>query len=64
MSNIRFEALKAAFSHKPAEVDVPEGRVKPWGTAQAVLSAAEKTDTPFAVINAELHNTVIHFITI
>ena len=30
MSNIRFEALKAAFSHKPAEIDVPEGRVKDY----------------------------------
>ena len=30
MSNIRFEALKAAFSHKPAQVDVPEGRVKDY----------------------------------
>ena len=25
MSNIRFEALKSAFLHKPAEVEVPEG---------------------------------------
>ncbi|MBR4499981.1 MAG: glutamine synthetase III [Paludibacteraceae bacterium] len=30
MSNIRFEALKSAFSHKPAEVEVPEGRVKDY----------------------------------
>ena len=30
MSNIRFEALKMAFSHKPAEVDVPEGKVKDY----------------------------------
>ncbi len=32
---------------------VPEGRIKPWGTAQAVLSAAEVINTPFAVINAD-----------
>jgi dTDP-glucose pyrophosphorylase len=32
---------------------VPEGRVKPWGTGHAVLSAAGKVDTPFAVINAD-----------
>ncbi len=32
---------------------VPEGRVKPWGTAQAVLSAADALDAPFAVINAD-----------
>ena len=30
MSNIRLEALKMAFSHKPAEVEVPEGTVKDY----------------------------------
>ena len=30
MSNIRFDALKAAFEHKPAVVDVPEGKVKDY----------------------------------
>ena len=30
MSNIRFEALKTAFEHKPAVVDVPEGKVKDY----------------------------------
>ena len=29
------------------------GRTKPWGTAHAVLCAAEKIDAPFAVINAD-----------
>lgn len=28
MSNIRFEALKTAFGHKPTEVEMPEGKVK------------------------------------
>ena len=37
----------------PEGFTVPEGRIKPWGTAQAVLSAAEKVHTPFAVINAD-----------
>ena len=32
---------------------VPEGRVKPWGTAHAVLSAMDEVDGPFAVINAD-----------
>ncbi|MBR5579154.1 MAG: nucleotidyltransferase [Lachnospiraceae bacterium] len=32
---------------------VPEGRVKPWGTAHAVLSCLEEVDGPFAVINAD-----------
>jgi len=29
------------------------GRVKPWGTAHAIVCAAEKIDAPFAVINAD-----------
>ncbi len=37
----------------PAGFDVPDGRVKPWGTAHAVLSAAPMIDGPFAVINAD-----------
>jgi hypothetical protein len=32
---------------------VPAGRVRPWGTAHAVLAAREKVNTPFAVINAD-----------
>ena len=31
----------------------PEGRVKPWGTGQAVLAAKEYLKEPFAVINAD-----------
>ena len=37
----------------PEGFTVPEGRVKPWGTAHAVLSAAGCIDAPFAVINAD-----------
>ncbi len=37
----------------PLGYQVPEGRVKPWGTAHAVLSAADVIDGPFAVINAD-----------
>ncbi|MCR5266935.1 MAG: nucleotidyltransferase [Lachnospiraceae bacterium] len=37
----------------PAGFTVPAGRVKPWGTAHAVLSAAPLIDGPFAVINAD-----------
>jgi hypothetical protein len=32
---------------------VPEGRTKPWGTAHAVLSAADRITGPFATINAD-----------
>lgn len=40
----------------PPGYDVPEGRVKPWGTAHAVLAAAQSADgarSPIAVINAD-----------
>ncbi len=37
----------------PAGYAVPEGRVKPWGTCHAVLSARHLIDGPFAVINAD-----------
>lgn len=37
----------------PAGFSVPEGRVKPWGTGQAVLAAREQIEGPFAVINAD-----------
>lgn len=33
--------------------EVPAGRRKPWGTGQAVLSAKELIQEPFAVINAD-----------
>lgn len=37
----------------PPGFSVPEGRVKPWGTAQAVLAAKKVVDTPFVVQNAD-----------
>jgi len=37
----------------PEGYEVPEGRVKPWGTAHAVLSCIDQVDGPFAVINAD-----------
>lgn len=37
----------------PEGYEVPEGRVKPWGTGHAVLSCIDEVDGPFAVINAD-----------
>ena len=38
----------------PQGFQIPEGRVKPWGTSHAVLCAREAIDgAPFAVINAD-----------
>ena len=65
--------VKYAFQRSddlPAGYSVPEGRVKPWGTAQAVLAARDLVDGPFAVINAddyygpegfeEIYNYLLH----
>ncbi len=37
----------------PEGFQLPEGRVKPWGTAHAVLMAKDVINEPFAVINAD-----------
>jgi UTP-glucose-1-phosphate uridylyltransferase len=37
----------------PNGYSVPEGRTKPWGTTQAVLSTKNVINEPFAVINAD-----------
>ncbi len=37
----------------PEDFTRPRERVKPWGTAQAVLAAEPEIDGPFAVINAD-----------
>lgn len=41
------------LNNLPEGYSVPEGRVKPWGTAHAVLSSINEVDGPFAVINAD-----------
>ena len=52
------EVIEVAYAYQdlhnlPEGFEVPEGRVKPWGTAHAVLSAIDVIDGPFAVINAD-----------
>jgi dTDP-glucose pyrophosphorylase len=37
----------------PAGFSLPEGRTKPWGTGQAVLSCRDLVNGPFAVQNAD-----------
>ncbi|MBR1471469.1 MAG: nucleotidyltransferase [Lachnospiraceae bacterium] len=37
----------------PAGVEIPEGRVKPWGTAHAILCCKDVVKEPFAVINSD-----------
>ena len=37
----------------PEGYSIPEGREKPWGTGHAIMTARDKVDGPFAVINAD-----------
>ncbi|MDD3335211.1 MAG: sugar phosphate nucleotidyltransferase [Eubacteriales bacterium] len=37
----------------PQGFAIPEGRIKPWGTGHAVLSARRLVDAPFCAINAD-----------
>ena len=52
------EGMEVCYAYQevdalPEGYNVPEGRVKPWGTAHAVLSCIDEVDGPFAVINAD-----------
>ncbi len=42
-----------AMDDLPEGYAVPEGRAKPWGTAQAALAVRHVVDGPFAIINAD-----------
>ena len=46
------EYVHQELARLPLGYRVPPGRVKPWGTTQAILSAASVIHEPFAVINA------------
>ncbi len=50
---IDVEYVYQKVDNLPQGFSVPEGRVKPWGTGHAVLSAKDAVKTPFAVINAD-----------
>lgn len=51
--HIQVEYVFQELEYLPEGVEVPEGRVKPWGTGQAVLLAGDKVNEPFAVINGD-----------
>ena len=51
MDEVRFAFQQ--LDKLPAGLQVPQGRVKPWGTGHAVLCCRELIDAPFAVINAD-----------
>ncbi len=50
---IKVEYVFQELSKLPEGFQVPKERVKPWGTAHAVLMAKDVVDGPFAVINSD-----------
>ncbi len=50
---IQVEYVFQSLDNVPEGYEVPEKRVKPWGTAHAILCAKEKIKEPFCVINAD-----------
>lgn len=47
------EYVYQELSRVPEGFQIPEGRVKPWGTAHAILCCKGVVKEPFAVINAD-----------
>ncbi len=48
--------IRYAFQEKddlPEGFEVPEGRVKPWGTCHAILACRDILHEPYAIINAD-----------
>ena len=50
---IKTEYVFQKIDNIPSFVKVPEERVKPWGTAQAIYCAKDVINEPFVVINAD-----------
>lgn len=50
---IKVEYAFQELEDLPEGYKKPEGRTKPWGTGQAILSCLGKVKEPFAVINAD-----------
>lgn len=50
---IQVELAFQALNDLPDGFSCPEGRVKPWGTGQAILSAADMIHEPFVAINGD-----------
>ena len=52
-NKVKVEYAFQSIHDRPEGYSVPDGRTKPWGTAQAMLAARNVIDEPFAVINAD-----------
>lgn len=51
--HVEVEYVFQELDNLPEGFSLPEGRTKPWGTGQAIMSCLGKVDAPFAVINAD-----------
>lgn len=51
--HIEVEYVFQELDNLPEGFTLPEGRTKPWGTGQAIMSCIGKVDAPFTVINAD-----------
>jgi len=51
--NINVKYAYQELTDLPEGYSVPKGRVKPFGTAHAILAARKVVDGPFAVVNAD-----------
>lgn len=52
-SKINVEYVFQKLEDIPSSVNIPDTRVKPWGTSHAILSCKDVVREPFAVINAD-----------
>ncbi|MDF2886175.1 MAG: hypothetical protein K0R23_560 [Lacrimispora sp.] len=52
-AHVKVEYVYQELFKLPDGYQVPEGRVKPWGTGHAILCCEDVIDGPFAVINAD-----------
>ena len=52
-SHIKVEYSFQEFDSVPCQVDIPKDRIKPLGTAHAILCSRDLINEPFAMINAD-----------
>ncbi len=52
-AHVQVEYVYQELDKLPEGYEIPEGRVKPWGTGHAILCCKDAVDGPFAVINAD-----------
>ena len=51
--HIPVEYVFHQMDNLPCDVEIPEDKVKPWGTAQAIYCAKDVVTEPFVIINAD-----------